>query len=66
MGLYHFGLKLYVYFKVWHDEPSGNEGAVEERSASTSSKLWRIQRQKVSVGWVSGRGNYEFFLTLMK
>ena len=39
MDLYHLGLKFYVYFRVWYDEPSGDGGAVGEGSGSMLSDI---------------------------
>ena len=39
MNLYHCGLKFYVNFRVWYDEPKGDEGAAVEGSALSSSDI---------------------------
>ena len=49
-------------FRVWYGEPKGEVGAVVGGGQPQCQVTpQRIQQQKVSVGRVSGRGNYDFF-----
>ena len=50
--MYHFGLKFYVNFRVWYDEPKGDKGAGGKGSALSSSDIIENPAAK----GVSGKG----------
>ena len=52
MNSYCCGLKFYVNFRVWYDEPKGDEGAMGEGSALSSSDIVENPAAK----GVSGKG----------
>ena len=53
-------------FRVWYNEPKGDVGAVGGGQPQCQVTPLRTQQQKLSVGRVSGRGNYDFFFVRIK